>query len=107
MTSQLNVRLPDVIIDEINALAEDYGSQAKVIITAVSKLRKEIEMSKLYKSTIEKMDAAKTEEERQAFAGRAIAALGALPEAEQEQIATQEFLRFKKFINDRLSSTSR
>jgi len=101
--TQLNVRLPDVVIDEINELAEEYGSQAKVIIAAVSKLRKEIEMSKLYKSTIEKMNAAKTEEERLAFADRAIAALGALPEAEQEQIATQEFIRFKKFIDDRVA----
>lgn len=105
MTTQLNVRLPDVVIAEINELAEDYGSQAKVIIAAVSKLRKEIEMRKLYQSTVEKIDSAKTEEERMAFVDRAIVALGALPDAEQEQIATQEFLRFKKFIDGRLNTS--
>lgn len=48
MTTQLNVRLPDMVIAEINELAEEYGSQAKVIIAAVSKLRNEIEMRKLF-----------------------------------------------------------
>lgn len=47
MTTQLNVRLPDVVISEINELAEEYGSQAKVLITAVSKLKKEIEIRRI------------------------------------------------------------
>jgi len=47
MTTQLNVRLPDVVIDEINELAEDYGSQAKVIIAAVSMLKTETEITKM------------------------------------------------------------
>jgi hypothetical protein len=47
MTTQLNIRLPDVVIAEINDLAEDYGSQAKVIIAAVSKLKEEKEILKM------------------------------------------------------------
>lgn len=38
MTKQLNIRLPEPTIDRINELAEDYGSQAKVIIAAVEQL---------------------------------------------------------------------
>lgn len=44
-TTQLNVRLPDKVIAEINELAEDYGSQAKVIIIAISKLTQEHKMT--------------------------------------------------------------
>ena len=51
---QLNIRLPEPVINEINDLAKDYGSQAKVVIAAVSKLSqeinllKELKMSKTY-----------------------------------------------------------
>lgn len=47
MASQLNVRLPDVVIDQINELVNEYGSQAKVIIAAVATLRTETEMTKM------------------------------------------------------------
>lgn len=107
MTPQFNVRIPQTVIDEINELAQNYGSQAKVIIVAVSKLKKEVEIRKLYQTIVDKIDSEKTEEERLAFADRAIAALSTLSDAEQEQIATQEFLQFKKFIDDLVGSTSR
>ena len=41
-TTQLNVRLPDVVIDDINYLSKKYGSQAKAIIAAVTSLATEI-----------------------------------------------------------------
>jgi hypothetical protein len=47
MTTQLNVRLPDMVIEEINGLTGEYGSQAKVIIAAVSKLKAEMEILKM------------------------------------------------------------
>ncbi len=45
MATQLNVRLPDAVVTEINQLAEEYGSQAKVIIVAISKLKQEHKMT--------------------------------------------------------------
>ncbi len=42
MTTQFNVRLPDVVIDDINYLSTKYGSQAKAIIAAVTTLATEL-----------------------------------------------------------------
>lgn len=42
-TKQLNVRLPDVIIDDLNQLSKTYGSQAKALIVAIAKLKQEID----------------------------------------------------------------
>jgi hypothetical protein len=41
MTTQFNVRLPDVVIDDINYLSTKYGSQSKAIIAAVTNLATE------------------------------------------------------------------
>ena len=49
---------------------------------------------------------AKTEEEAQIAASHAIEAMQALPDEEQEEVAKQEFLRFKRFIESRLQSES-
>jgi hypothetical protein len=41
--TQLNIRVPDLTIEKINALATTYGSQAQVVIVAVENLyRKEL-----------------------------------------------------------------
>lgn len=42
MTTQFNVRLPDVVIDDINYLSKKYGSQSKALIAAVTSLAKEL-----------------------------------------------------------------
>lgn len=44
MTTQFNVRLPDVVIDDINYLSTKYGSQSKAIIAAVTTLATELKM---------------------------------------------------------------
>lgn len=44
-TKQLNVRLPEVVIDDLNQLAKVYGSQAKALIAAITSIKKEIKMS--------------------------------------------------------------
>lgn len=41
-TKQLNVRLPEVVIDDLNQLSKRYGSQAKALIAAIENLKKEI-----------------------------------------------------------------
>lgn len=42
MTTQFNVRLPDVAIDNIRYLTKKYGSQSKAIIAAVTALTTEL-----------------------------------------------------------------
>ena len=42
-TRQVNVRLPQVVIDDLLELSKVYGSQAKAMIVAITKLKKEIE----------------------------------------------------------------
>lgn len=44
-TKQLNVRLPEVVIDDLNQLSKIYGSQAKALIAAIVNLKKEMKMS--------------------------------------------------------------
>lgn len=97
-TKQLNVRLPEVVIDDINELSEIYGSQAKAVIAAITNLKKEIEMKKKAQQALDAIDNAETEEARLEAADRAIAAMQSLPADQQEEIAKQEFIRFKKFI---------
>lgn len=41
-TRQLNVRLPEVVIDDLSQLSKTYGSQAKALIVAIQNLKKEI-----------------------------------------------------------------
>lgn len=41
-TRQINVRLPEVIIDDLNQCAKTYGSQSKTMIVAITKLKQEI-----------------------------------------------------------------
>ena len=40
-TKQLNVRLPEVVIDDLNQLSKFYGSQAKALIVAITNLKQE------------------------------------------------------------------
>lgn len=40
-TKQLNVRLPEVVIDDLNQLSKTYGSQAKALIVAITNLKQE------------------------------------------------------------------
>lgn len=48
-TKQLNVRLPEVVIDYLNQFSKTYGSQAKALIVAIGKLKQEIDtMQKKY-----------------------------------------------------------
>lgn len=101
MTTQLNVRLPDITISEINDLAEVYGSQAKAIIAAVTNLHKEITMRQQALAALDKITAAKSEEARTAAADRAIAEMRKLPDSEQQAIAQEEFKRFKRFLENR------
>lgn len=102
-TKQLNVRLPGVVIDDLNELSKIYGSQAKVLIAAVTSLHKEIEMKQKALKALELIDEAETEEARMEAADRAIAVMQSLPPEQQEEIAKQEFLRFKKYIDDRVA----
>jgi Arc/MetJ-type ribon-helix-helix transcriptional regulator len=105
-TKQLNVRLPEVVIDDINELSEIYGSQAKAMIAAITNLKKEIEMKKKAQQALDAIDnaeTAETEEARLEAADRAIAAMQSLPADQQEEIAKQEFIRFKKFIGNRVA----
>lgn len=102
-TKQLNVRLPEVVIDDLNELSKIYGSQAKALIVAVTNLHKEIEMKQEVQKLLNDIDSAETEEARMEAADRAIAAMQSLPPEQQEEIAKQEFLRFKKFIDDRVA----
>lgn len=44
-TKQLNVRLPEVVIDDLNELSKIYGSQAKALIVAIQNLKKDVAMS--------------------------------------------------------------
>lgn len=102
-TKQLNVRLPEVVIDDLNELSKIYGSQAKALIVAVTNLHKETEMKQKALQALDAIDKAETEESRMEAADRAIAAMQSLPPEQQEEIAKQEFLRFKKFIGDRVA----
>lgn len=102
-TKQLNVRLPEVVIDDLNELSKIYGSQAKALIVAVTNLHKEIEMKQKALKALEAIDEAETEEVRMKAADRAIAAMQSLPPEQQEEIAKQEFLRFKKYIDGRVA----
>jgi Arc/MetJ-type ribon-helix-helix transcriptional regulator len=102
-TKQLNVRLPEVVIDDLNDLSKIYGSQAKALIAAITNLQKEIEMKQKALQALDAIDEAETEEARLEAADRAIAATKSLPPEQQEEIAKQEFLRFKKFIDDRVA----
>jgi hypothetical protein len=43
MTTQLNVRLPEIVIDDLNKLSKIYGSQAKALIVAITNLKQEID----------------------------------------------------------------
>ena len=91
-TKQLNVRLPEVIIDDLNNLSKVYGSQAKALIAAITNLTKEIEMKKL----LDNIDGAKSEEARLRAADRAIGQLRNLPEAEQQKVWEEEVKRFRE-----------
>ena len=42
MSKQLNVRLPEVVIDDLNQLSKTYGSQAKALIVAIQNLKKDV-----------------------------------------------------------------
>jgi len=102
-TKQLNVRLPEVVIDDLNELSEIYGSQAKAMIAAITNLKKEIDMKQNAQQALDAIDSAETEEARMEAADRAIAAMQSLPPEQQEEIAKQEFTRFKKIIDDRIA----
>ena len=96
---QLNVRLPKPTITEINELAEIYGSQAKAVIAAVAKLKKESDMEKVYRSLLKEIDSAGSEEERLEIADRAMSALGLLPDESQDMVSTLAFIEFKEFVD--------
>lgn len=102
-TKQLNVRLPEVIIDDLNQLSKIYGSQAKALIVAITNQKKENDMKEKALQEIESITSAETEEARMEAADRAIAAMQLLPPEQQQEIAKQEFIRFKKFIDDRIA----
>ena len=102
-TQQLNVRLPQVIINDINTLSDIYGSQAYVIIAAVATLKKEIDMKQQVNELLDAISNANNEGQAHAAALRAMAALRVLPEAEQEEVARSEFLRFKAMIDKRVA----
>ena len=53
MTTQFNVRLPDITVSEIKHLSHIYGSQSKAIIAAVSKLAAEIKELEMNYQVIE------------------------------------------------------
>lgn len=101
MTTQLNVRLPDITIEQVNELAQVYGSQAKAIIAAVTNLHKEITMRQQATDALNKITTAKSPEAQQSAADRAIAELRKLPDSEQQAIAQEELQRFANFINKR------
>ena len=44
-TKQVNVRLPEVVIHDLNQLSKIYGSQAKALIVAIVNLKKETQVS--------------------------------------------------------------
>jgi hypothetical protein len=44
-TKQLNVRLPEVVIDDLNQLSKFYGSQSKALIVAITNLKEASKMS--------------------------------------------------------------
>ena len=44
-TKQLNVRLTEFVIDDLNQLSNFYGSQAKTLIVAITKLKEANKMS--------------------------------------------------------------
>lgn len=96
---QINVRLPEVVIDDLNKLSAIYGSQAKAMIAAITNLKKEIEMKQKAQQALNAIDNAGAEEARMEAADRAIATMRSLPPEQQEEIAKQEFIRFKIFID--------
>ena len=63
-TKQLNVRLQEVVIDDLNELSKIYGSQAKALIVAVTNLHKEIKMRQNALQELEAITNAETEEAR-------------------------------------------
>lgn len=97
MKTQLNARISPATREKLDELTSAYGTQAEVLAVAIDRLYQSHQAIAL----LDDITKARSDQDQHTAADRAIAALQALPEHEQERIAKEELIRYREWLATR------